>query len=196
LLIPAVVLMLVLVPPFGQPEAIADLVVYSWGPIEGSGRYTNTFGTPVDYFTTGNASLTIGFDPDAFLLSGSYLTFSTGSPAYTVQAEYEFGFSDFFGLFEISAIYENGGMVIALFDGSPGPLNSQGDPESLDSLLGCLVSVEVTPLYHGDELSFSGQLVPEPPSLLTLTLAISGISLVHLVLRAKRPRVIGRAVRV
>ena len=60
--------------------------------------------------------------------------------------------------------------------GNPGPLNSQGDPESLNSLLGPCVSVGAYGGFH-NELYFNGQSVPEPSSLLTLALGIGEVSL-------------------
>jgi hypothetical protein len=68
------------------------------------------------------------------------------------------------------------GVVGAAIIGNPGPLDCRGDPLSLDSLLGDKAYVVISQSYHGNMLTFSGQSIPEPSSLLMLALGIGGIS--------------------
>ena len=163
--------LLLLAPPFGPPEASAGQVLYEWGPIVGYGYVVTYPENQFIDFTTRNGGLTIGYDPDD--LMDSFIAFSTGSPGYDVIARDITVSGDTF-----TAMYQNGGTITVSIDGDPGPLDGNGDPVSLSPLLRDLASVDVTPSYHGLQLTFSGAqvAVPEPTSLLTLALGIGWVA--------------------
>ena len=171
LLILAAVLSIVVASPWGHPQALGG--TYTWAPIVGNGYYMSYDDGQFISFSTGNGEVTIGYDPDN--LDASYIDVSTGSPGYGVFDPYDCSISvSAYGV-SFTADDRTGGSVYVVLAGNPGPLNSQGDPESLNSLLGpCAVSA-----YGGFQygLFFTGQSVPEPTSLLTLALGIGQVSL-------------------
>ena len=180
LLVPAAVLLVFAASPWGHPVASAG-----WTPVVGGGSYfdTNSSGG-LTYFTTRNGSFDIFYDPNNLEASSIYV--STGSPGYSADADRYFSVSN--GGTTFSAYYGNGGTVTLNFEGNPGPLNSDGDPLSLNDLdrSGGIVLVE--PSYNVDELFFSGQFasVPEPSSLLTYSLGIGVVLLASISLRKKK----------
>lgn len=180
LLVPAAVLLVFAASPWGHPVASAG-----WGPVVGGGSYfdTNSSGG-LTYFTANNGSFFITYYPDNLEASSIYV--STGSPGYRADADRFFSVSN--GGTTFSAYYGNGGTVTLSFTGNPGPLNSDGDPLSLDDLEHSGGIVLVEPSYNVDELFFSGQFasVPEPSSLLTITLGIGGVGLAICYRRRKK----------
>ena len=163
--------LLLLAPPSGPPEASAGRVLYEWGPIVGYGHIVTYPENQYIDFTTRDGELTIGYDPDD--LVDSFIEFSTGSRGYDVIArDITVSGSTF------TAMYQNGGTITVTIAGDPGPLDGNGDPVSLSPLLGDLATVDVTPSYHGLQLTFSGAqiAVPEPTPLLTLALGIGWVA--------------------
>jgi hypothetical protein len=160
-----------------------------WGPIGGLGYYVTYPQAEYLYFATFDGELTIGYDPAD--LGGSSIAISTGRPGYGATARgLDVAVSadgvTFTGEFDL------GGEIRASFVGDPGPLDPLGHPESLDPLLGDPVEVSVLPSYHGNQLTFSGRMIPEPPSLLILTIGIGGVW-VSRVLGSRMARVRTRA---
>jgi len=155
--VPAAILLLALASP-GIPTASAG--TYVWADIAGYGYYQPPpLYQPIIYFSSFGGTLTIDYDPNdlvdssidvetgnsAYGATGDFLTVSVGSDSVTISGQ-----------------FGNGGVVGATIIGDPGPLDSWGDPLSLDSLLGDKVYVSIDPSYHGNVLTFSGQSVPEP----------------------------------
>ena len=129
--------------------------------------------------------MTIGYDPNN--LDASYIDVSSGSQGYGESALNDFAVSVSAHGVSLSADDRTGGSAELFLAGNPGPLNSQGDPESLNSLLGPRMSVGAYGGFH-NELYFSGQSLPEPSSLLTLALGIREVSLARAARRmGKRP---------
>lgn len=182
LLFPAAVLAMVLAPPWGHPEALGG--TYTWGPLIGGGYDVPYDGDQYISFNTRNGSMTIGYDPDN--LDASYIDVSTGGPGYTFLAEYDFSISVSATGVTLTADDRTGGSAYVFLAGNPGPLNSQRDPESLNSLLGPRASVGAQGGFHNN-FYFSGQSVPEPSSLLTLALGISEVSLAYAAWRIRQP---------
>ncbi len=135
LLIPAAVLAMVLAPPWGHPRALGG--TYTWAPIVGYGYYISYPENQV--IPLGIADVTIGYDPDN--LYASFIDVSTGRPGYGVFDPYDFSVSASADGVGFTADDLSGGNVFVSLAGHAGPLNSQGDPESLDSLLGPGMSV-------------------------------------------------------
>jgi hypothetical protein len=181
--IPAAVFLLVLSPPWGHTEATAGLVTYTWAPITGGGYFVTYPQNQVLRFSTSNGELTIGYDPDD--LQASYIDVSTGSPGYGEYAAYSFTVSMTADYVNLTAYDPIGGRATASLIGNPGPLTPQGIPESLDSLLGDQAIVGAFGGFH-DGLTFGGQSVPEPSSLLMLALGLGGLPLVYAVRRMKK----------
>ena len=170
--IPAAVLLLVLAPPHAHPEASAGMVTYVWGPLAGLGYDITYPQGQYLYFSTLDGVLTIGYDPDA--LGQSFIDVSTGRPGFGATA-YGLDVAVEANAITLTGTFGHGGVIEASIVGDPGPLDSRGHPESLDSLLGSFAGVGVRPSYHGNELTFSGQTIPEPSSLLTLTIGLGGV---------------------
>jgi hypothetical protein len=156
---------------------------YTWGPIIGLGNdQPPPLYQPI-YFSSSGGTLTIDYDPND--LVHSRIDVETGNPAYGATGSF-LTVSVLPGSVTITGSFQLGGVVGATIFGDPGPLDSQGNPLSLDSLLGDKVEVGVSPSYHSNELTFRGQSVPEPSSLLTLALGIGGVSVARAVRRLKR----------
>jgi hypothetical protein len=167
------VLLLALASP-GMPTASAG--TYVWGPIAGLGYYQPPpLYEPTIHFSSFGGTLTIDYDPND--LEYSSIDVETGNPAYGATGVF-LTVSVSSDTVTISGQFGHGGVVSAAIIGNPGPLDSRGDPLSLDSLIGDKVYVSISPSYHGNVLTFSGQSVPEPSSLLTLALGIGGVSVV------------------
>jgi hypothetical protein len=167
------VLLLALGSP-GIPTASAG--TYVWGPIDGLGYYQPPpLYEPTTCFRSFGGTLTVHYDPND--LQYSSIDVETGNPAYGATGV-SLTVSVSSDLVTISGQFGHGGVVSAAIIGDPGPLDSRGDPLSLDSLIGDKVYVCINPSYHGDILCFSGQSVPEPSSLLTLALGIGTVSVI------------------
>ncbi len=183
LLIPAAVLAMVLAPPWGHPRALGG--TYTWSPIAGYGYYITYPDNQFIPFNTRSGEVTVGYDPDN--LDASYIDVSTGSPGYSDSDPYDFSVSVSADGVTLTAADGSGGSACVFLGGNPGPLDAQGDPESLNSLLGPCMSVGANGGFH-NELFFSGQSVPEPSSLLTLALGIGEVTLAYAARRMrKRP---------
>jgi hypothetical protein len=187
--ISAAAFLLLLAPPYGQSGASAGTMTAVWGPIGGLGYYVTYPQAVFLYFATFDGELTIGYDPAD--LRESFIELSTGRPGYGAAAS---GLDVVVSADRVTFTgeFELGGEIRASFVGDPGPLDPLGHPESLDPFLGDPVEVVVSPSYHGDQLTFSGRTIPEPSSLLILTIGIGGVW-VSRVLGSRMARVRARA---
>src|SRR5262249_35596775 len=130
----------------------ASAGTYVWGPIAGFGDYQPAPLYEDRWFRSFGGTLTIDYGPND--PNNSSLDVETGNPAYgaigsllTVSVSAD--------SITISGRFGNGGVVGATIIGNPGPLDSWGDPLSLDSLLGDKVYVGISPSYHGNVLTFT-----------------------------------------
>ena len=171
LLIPAAVLAMVLASPWGHPRALGG--TYTWASIAGYGYYITYPDNQV--IPLGIAEVTIGYDPDN--LNASFIDVSLGDQGYGDSDLYDFSVSVSADSVGLTADDRTGGIVFVSLAGNAGPLNSQGDPESLNSLLGPCMSVTAYGGFH-NQFYFNGQSVPEPSSLLILALGIGEVALV------------------
>ena len=181
LLILAAVFSMVLAPPWGHPQSLGG--TYTWSPIVGYGYDITYPDNQFIPFSTRSGQVTVGYDPDN--VDASYIDVSTGGPGYGDSDPYDFSISVSAHGVSLTADDRTGGSAYVFLAGNPGPLNSQGNPESLNSLLGPCASVTVYGGFH-DGLYFSGQSVPEPSSLLTLALGIGGVSLAYAARRMRQ----------
>jgi hypothetical protein len=166
------------------PAASAGFAIYRWGPVVGYGSYFNTSTGQTTDFTTNDGDLSIGYDPDQIL--SSYIDINTGSPGYEVRTTGPLSISASSTEVLLSASYGTGGNVYVTLDGNPGPLNSDGNPESLNPLLDHPAYVTVTPAYH-IELTFVGAAVPEPSSFASLAIGC-GVASIACAMRSERRR--------
>lgn len=165
---------LVLSPPIELSTARAGLVVYNWGPFEGEGYVLPYFVNEPIPFSFNNGALTIGYDPDD--LSDSYIEVSAGG--ITEYAWEDFTVTLVSGQISFVAYDDSGGDAYASFTANPGPLNAQGLPDSLDTLLGQSFTVGASGGFH-NQFYIDGGVLPEPPSLFTFGIGAGIVLLVY-----------------
>jgi hypothetical protein len=170
-----VAVLLLALPSPCLPSASAG--TYTWGPIAGIGYYQAPPLYETVYFTAydGTLSLNYNYNPGG---GGGDLSmeFSLPSVGFDAIAGGAFTATAEGGGVLLSAEYSTGGVISVFAPGALGPVDADGEPMSLTLLTTSPVYVGVSPMYHGLELTFSGQSVPEPSSLLTLALGISAVA--------------------
>lgn len=167
----AVALPLVVLSAWRPGEASAGPVVYGWSPLAGSGYMLTYPGEQYLPFATGDACLTIDYDPNDPL--DCSLELSSGDTGYEVTAYGDLQFVVASGSLLITATGSGGQFAAVSLIGDTGPLNGEGLPESLAGFADVYATGQGG--YH-DQFFFGVQSVPEPSGLLLAMIGLASLA--------------------